>query len=142
MCLENETHSCETGFCRIRKTAKKIRRRASEREEIHADCNHGSTGFIGRYIVKHLTDLGHATRCWHRATSDRSWALMWLVFGIPTNLVTWVSGQLDDAASSTAWSPGAMRSFMWLSTGRETVFAVRKATWLSSFVRMCSEPCV
>lgn len=61
----------------------------------------GATGFIGRYIVKHLTDLGHATRCWHRATSDRS-GFDVAGFEIPGNLVEWVSGQLDDAADTAA----------------------------------------
>ncbi len=31
----------------------------------------GATGFIGRYIVQHLTDQGHSCRCWYRSSSDR-----------------------------------------------------------------------
>jgi nucleoside-diphosphate-sugar epimerase len=32
----------------------------------------GATGFIGRYIVRHLIDQGHSCRAWHRSESDRS----------------------------------------------------------------------
>ena len=31
----------------------------------------GATGFLGRYIVNHLTAQGHRCRCWARAQSDR-----------------------------------------------------------------------
>ena len=31
----------------------------------------GATGFIGRYIVRHLASLGHICRCWFRPGSDR-----------------------------------------------------------------------
>lgn len=32
----------------------------------------GATGFVGRYIVRHLVAAGHACRCWYRPESDRS----------------------------------------------------------------------
>ena len=31
----------------------------------------GTTGFIGRYIVRHLVEQGHECRCWYRPDSDR-----------------------------------------------------------------------
>ncbi|MCP4192880.1 MAG: NAD(P)-dependent oxidoreductase [Planctomycetaceae bacterium] len=30
----------------------------------------GATGFVGRYLVEHLLDSGHACRCWKRPTSQ------------------------------------------------------------------------
>src|SRR5437870_2622303 len=30
----------------------------------------GATGFLGRYLVRHLAGAGHRLRCWHRAGSD------------------------------------------------------------------------
>lgn len=49
----------------------------------------GATGFLGRYVVKHLTAQGHRCKCWHRPTSDLS--------GIDTKggAVTWVEGSLS-----------------------------------------------
>ncbi len=32
----------------------------------------GATGFLGRYLVRHLGDAGHHRRCWDRPDSDRS----------------------------------------------------------------------
>jgi len=52
----------------------------------------GATGFIGRYIVRHLSDQGHSLRCWHRTSSDRS--------GLEAVDLTWVEGGLGDAASA------------------------------------------
>ncbi|MCE9607058.1 MAG: NAD(P)-dependent oxidoreductase [Planctomycetia bacterium] len=31
----------------------------------------GTTGFVGRYIVRHLVAAGHTCRCWYRPESDR-----------------------------------------------------------------------
>jgi nucleoside-diphosphate-sugar epimerase len=46
----------------------------------------GATGFIGRYIVRQLVELGHTCRCWYRPTSDRS--------------------GFDEIATRVEWSPG------------------------------------
>jgi len=46
----------------------------------------GGTGFIGRYILRHLAKNGHSLRCWYHTTSDRS--------------------GLDDISSSIEWLPG------------------------------------
>ena len=53
----------------------------------------GATGFLGRYVVKHLTSDGHRCVCWHRPTSDLS--------GIDTRggAVTWVDGGLTRAGT-------------------------------------------
>jgi nucleoside-diphosphate-sugar epimerase len=51
----------------------------------------GATGFLGRYLARHLLDSGHTLRCWHRPSSDRS--------EIPSDSVEWLPGDLDDAAS-------------------------------------------
>lgn len=53
----------------------------------------GATGFIGRYIVRHLTSLGHHCRCWHRPESGTQ-------FDVPDTMIDWVAGELDDAQSS------------------------------------------
>lgn len=49
----------------------------------------GATGFVGRYIVNHLTGAGHRCRCWHRETSDRGG------FEQPDQ-VEWLMGDLND----------------------------------------------
>lgn len=61
----------------------------------------GATGFLGRYIVAHLTGLGHHCRCWHRATSDRT--------GIdaPEGSITWIEGTLGDPRSARELVKGA-----------------------------------
>lgn len=55
----------------------------------------GATGFLGRYIVNHLTAAGHRCRCWYRPESDRD--------GF-THLerVDWCPGRLDDARAADA----------------------------------------
>ena len=51
----------------------------------------GATGFVGRYIVPHLTSGKHQCRCWFRPESDRS--------GLSADSVEWVEGGLYDAAA-------------------------------------------
>jgi Nucleoside-diphosphate-sugar epimerases len=60
----------------------------------------GATGFIGRYIVRHLVSAGHSLRCWHRPSSDRS--------GLDNDAgsVEWVAGDLNDAQASDALVAG------------------------------------
>lgn len=53
----------------------------------------GATGFIGRYIARHLSDQGHALRCWHRPSSNREG------FGEVTDL-EWIEGELGDEDST------------------------------------------
>ncbi len=50
----------------------------------------GATGFLGRYILRHLTDEGHACRCWVRPESDRT--------GLE-ELAEWIPGELGDAVA-------------------------------------------
>ena len=48
----------------------------------------GATGFLGRYLVNHLTGHGHRCRCWYRPHSDRG--------GFDDeNLIEWLPGELD-----------------------------------------------
>jgi nucleoside-diphosphate-sugar epimerase len=53
----------------------------------------GATGFLGRYLVRHLSDAGHQLRCWYRPGSDRS--------GLekPANPMEWLPGSLGDEAA-------------------------------------------
>jgi nucleoside-diphosphate-sugar epimerase len=53
----------------------------------------GATGFLGRYIVRHLSALGHETRCWFRPESDRGG------FEDVHTRVEWVAGDLTEEAS-------------------------------------------
>ncbi|MCH7688779.1 MAG: NAD(P)-dependent oxidoreductase, partial [Planctomycetes bacterium] len=55
----------------------------------------GATGFIGRYIVKHLADQGHECRCWYRPASDRGG------FEDVNDHVEWVAGELADGNESS-----------------------------------------
>jgi nucleoside-diphosphate-sugar epimerase len=48
----------------------------------------GATGFLGRYIVRHLAGAGHRLRCWYRPGSDR--------------------GGFDDVAAAVEWLPGEL----------------------------------
>ena len=53
----------------------------------------GATGFLGRYIVRHLVAAGHGCRCWHRPESDRGG------FEGVDNAIEWVPGDLTDGGS-------------------------------------------
>lgn len=55
----------------------------------------GATGFLGRYIVRHLAGAGHTCRCWYRGESDRGG------FDGVENRIEWLSGDLGNAASMT-----------------------------------------
>ena len=48
----------------------------------------GATGFIGRYLVRHLIEQGHSLRCWYRTTSDRS------SLDYPAQSLDWIQGEL------------------------------------------------
>jgi nucleoside-diphosphate-sugar epimerase len=61
----------------------------------------GATGFLGRYIVRHLASLGHRCRCWHRPGSDRSG------FGEAAGAIEWVAGSLDQTDSFDEYCRGA-----------------------------------
>jgi nucleoside-diphosphate-sugar epimerase len=54
----------------------------------------GATGFLGRYLVRHLSAAGHRLRCWHRPTSDRS--------GLEAGAIEWLPGGLGDHAATEA----------------------------------------
>ncbi len=58
----------------------------------------GATGFLGRYIVHHLSGIGHHLRCWFRPGSDRS--------GFDDAAVEWVPGQLGDEAATQKFVAG------------------------------------
>lgn len=61
----------------------------------------GGTGFLGRYIVRHLADAGHSCRCWSRPNSDRGG------FEGLENRITWIDGDLSDESSMRALVEGA-----------------------------------
>ena len=58
----------------------------------------GATGFVGRYIVAHLTSGKHQCRCWFRPESDRS--------GLTADSIEWVEGGLYDAAAGRSLVDG------------------------------------
>lgn len=51
----------------------------------------GATGFIGRYIARHLAAEGHQLQCWRRHSSN--------VAGFDGIDLQWIEGELGDAAS-------------------------------------------
>lgn len=61
----------------------------------------GATGFLGRYIVRHLAETGHRLRCWYRPGSDRSG------FDAVAGAVDWLPGELGDAAAVQKLVAGA-----------------------------------
>ncbi len=60
----------------------------------------GATGFLGRYIVRHLTEQGHRCRCWHRPGSHLSG------FDNATRNIEWVAGSLDATNNFPAFCRG------------------------------------
>src|SRR6476659_8977289 len=54
----------------------------------------GATGFIGHYILRHLSAAGHRLRCWFRPDSNRT-GLADIAASIE-----WVLGDLNDQPSS------------------------------------------
>jgi nucleoside-diphosphate-sugar epimerase len=53
----------------------------------------GATGFLGRYLVRHLADAGHQLRCWYRSGCDQSG------FEKQADAMEWVPGSLGDEAA-------------------------------------------
>jgi nucleoside-diphosphate-sugar epimerase len=60
----------------------------------------GATGFLGRYIVRHLVHAGHACRCWYRPASDRGG------FDGCEGGIEWLTGDLADDRSIPALVAG------------------------------------
>jgi nucleoside-diphosphate-sugar epimerase len=54
----------------------------------------GATGFLGRYIVRHLGSAGHHLRCWYRPSSDRT--------GLDATAIEWIQGSLGDSDATVA----------------------------------------
>jgi nucleoside-diphosphate-sugar epimerase len=53
----------------------------------------GATGFLGRYLVRHLAGAGHRLRCWYRPGSDRNG------FEQEGEAIEWLAGSLGDEAA-------------------------------------------
>ncbi len=60
----------------------------------------GATGFLGRYIVRHLAEQGHTLRAWRRPESDTGG------FEGCEQAIQWIPGDLADAASMPALVAG------------------------------------
>lgn len=60
----------------------------------------GATGFLGRYVVRHLAAAGHRLRCWFRPASDRTG------FDDVAPAVTWVAGSLGDPGATAGLVQG------------------------------------
>jgi nucleoside-diphosphate-sugar epimerase len=54
----------------------------------------GATGFLGRYLVRHLAGAGHQLRCWYRPGSDRTG------LGKAADAVEWLPGILGDETAT------------------------------------------
>jgi nucleoside-diphosphate-sugar epimerase len=54
----------------------------------------GATGFLGRYLVRHLTGAGHRLRCWYRPRSDRSG------LAVAAGVIEWLPGGLADRTAT------------------------------------------
>jgi nucleoside-diphosphate-sugar epimerase len=60
----------------------------------------GATGFLGRYLVRQLTQAGHHLRCWFRPKSDRAG------FDAAKDFLEWLPGQLNDPEATAALVKG------------------------------------
>ena len=67
----------------------------------------GATGFLGRYIVRHLSSLGHECRCWFRsfAAQDKLRSDRGGFEDLPRP-IEWVEGDLVDPASMAELTRG------------------------------------
>jgi nucleoside-diphosphate-sugar epimerase len=54
----------------------------------------GATGFLGRYLVRHLAEKGHHLRCWYRRGSDRAG------FENQAGAIEWLPGSLGEEAAA------------------------------------------
>src|SRR5262249_50598597 len=61
----------------------------------------GATGFLGRYVVRHLAGAGHRLRCWYRPGGGRG------NLGEAAAAVEWLPGVLGDADAARALVRGA-----------------------------------
>jgi nucleoside-diphosphate-sugar epimerase len=61
----------------------------------------GATGFLGRYLVRHLADAGHHLRCWYRPGSDRRG------FEEQAGAIEWLPGSLGEEAAAGELIRGA-----------------------------------
>jgi nucleoside-diphosphate-sugar epimerase len=61
----------------------------------------GATGFLGRYLVRHLAGAGHELRCWYRPESDRSG------FEEVAQAIEWQPGELGDPTAARRLVQGA-----------------------------------
>ncbi len=78
----------------------------------------GATGFLGRYIVRHLAAAGHRLRCWFRPASDRSG------FNDVAEAINWIPGGLGDESATTALVQGVdavvHAAVQWAGPGNRT----------------------
>jgi nucleoside-diphosphate-sugar epimerase len=74
----------------------------------------GATGFLGRYIVNHLTSMGHTCRLWHRPHSDKKG------FAAGEDKIEWFLGDLDqpDAAGVLVSGVDAVIHAAWRHPGK------------------------
>jgi nucleoside-diphosphate-sugar epimerase len=60
----------------------------------------GATGFLGRYLVRHLAQAGHRLRCWYRPQSDRAG------FEPLASSIDWLPGALGDRTATAVLVQG------------------------------------
>lgn len=58
----------------------------------------GGTGFLGRYIVRHLQQQGHALKAWYRTPESKA--------GIDSAGIEWLSGELGSDEANSALAGG------------------------------------